>query len=732
MTRAIRISLVGLVLACAAGDGVGAAQRPAGEAAAAIATTNHPPLPSHPSLYWLVPDSAPGRAAGRPVEESPAARFARGVRLVAAGDFAAALPLVRADLGSTPLAPYGRYYTGLALLGLQQFDEAEAAFDAAGDSARGALEEAAPLRMAEAALGRGDAARAAAILNDLSDETLTAPEEVFLRLGAAHEAAGDPVRALRAHHRVYYEFPLSEQALAAQEAIERLQTPALIPPDRFRLELDRAERLFAARRWAQARPAYAELASAAAGDDRALLVLRLASSDYYLGRHRAARDAVRPLLGRGPREAEARYIHLSATRGLGDHAGYVGLVRGLVADHPESSWAEEALNDLSGHFVRQDDEEAADTVLRELMRRFPRGRYTDRAGWRVGWRTYKQGQYGDAARIFEQAAAASPRADFRPSWLYWAARSRDRLGNRDAATSLYRVLAADYLNSYYGRLAAAILRDRREPPVTPILRIDAAGAPAPLVPTDALIRALVGLELYDAALGEVEYARKEWGDSAALQATASWIRNRRGLGPGAADRFGDVRGAITLMRRAYPHFMAAGGEALPADILRVIFPLDYWPLITKYSEAHRLDPYLMAALISQESTFTPDVRSAANAVGLMQLIPGTARRYAAKLGMRFSPAMLTQPETNIRLGMRYFRDLMDRFGGAHFALAGYNAGEHRVARWIAERPMFTQDEFIDDIPFQETQNYVKRILGTADDYRRLYGGGSIRAAAAAR
>ena len=738
--HAVRISLIGLTLVLAAGDGVGAARPSENDASAragsqapeaAISTTIHPSLPSHASQYWLVPDSALGRS-GRPAEESAAARFARGVRLIAAGDFAAGLPLVRsAELASTPLAAYGRYYTGVALLGLQQFEAAEAAFDAI-DSIRGALEEAAPLRTAEAALGRGDARRAAAILSDLSDETVTALDEVLLGLGRAYEAAGDSARALGAYHRVYYEFPLSEQALPAQGAIERLQTPSLIPPNRFRLELDRAERLFAARRWAQARPAYAELASVAAGDDAALVVLRLASSEYQLGRHRAARDMLRPMLDGGPREAEARYIHSSATRGLGDHTAYIALVRGLVADHPESRWAEEALNDLAAHYIRADDEGAADAVLRDLLRRFPRGSHRDRAAWRVGWRAYKQGQYADAARIFEQAAAASPRADFRPSWLYWAARSRDRLGRRDAATELYRIVAADYSNSYYGRLASAILRDRREAPAATIVRIDAARPPTPLVPSDAVVRALVTLELYDDALAEVEYARTKWGDSAVLQATAAWIRHRRGLLPDATDRFADVRGAITQMRRAYPHFMAAGGEQLPADILRVIFPLDYWPLIRKYSEAHRLDPYLMAALISQESTFTPDVRSSANAVGLMQLIPATGRRYAAKIGIRFSNALLTNPETNIRLGMRYFRDLMDRFGGAHFALAGYNAGEHRVARWMTERPGFTRDEFIDDIPFQETQNYVKRILGTADDYRRLYGGGVPTTADAAR
>ncbi len=194
---------------------------------------------------------------------------------------------------------------------------------------------------------------------------------------------------------------------------------------------------------------------------------------------------------------------------------------------------------------------------------------------------------------------------------------------------------------------------------------------------------------------------------------------------------GDLRTGINAMKRAYPQYMAAGGERLPSDLLKVLFPVNYWPLIKRYSAEQQLDPYMMAALIAQESTFTEDVKSSANAYGLMQIVPATGRQYARslKLPRKFSIGMLTTAETNLKMGTAYFADLVRQFGGAHYALATYNAGPGRVAKWIAQRPGIDRDEFIDDIPFPETQNYVKKILGTAEDYRRLYGGESATIAA---
>ena len=701
---------------------------------AQVTTTSHPPLPADPSHYWLIPESPAPPAASQP-STANLRELARGVALLADDDFAGALPLVtNPALQTTPLAMYARYYAGVALLGLERPDEAMAMLASLEGKVEGYLQDAVPLRLADAALAREVPAVAVGVLERASIYTLSAPEEVLLRLGAAMEAAEEPERALGTYRRVYDEFPMSEQAEVAEGAIEALKLQPGIPADRVPALLARAERLFTARQWTEAKAGFAPLLRLATGDDRELVALRLAECDNYLNRRTAARNALAPLLETATRQAEARYFHLTATRAMGQRTSYVALAREFVADDPDSPWAERTLNELASHYITVDDDAKADDVFRELVRRFPGGRYADRAAWNIGWLAYKRDRFTEAASTFEAAAVASPRANYRPSWLYWAARSHDRLGNEPAANALYRVAASDYLNSYYGRLASTVLAERGEAAVRPIVVTSPTGAalsgqdPGTAVPTAQVIRTLASVGLYDQALQEAEYADLAWGDSSALQATRAWLRYQRAARPQPADHFADLRGAITTMRRAYPQFMAAGGEQLPPQVLQVIFPLEHWPLIKKYSDAHELDPYLITALVAQESTFTVDVRSSANAVGLMQLIPGTARRYAGRLGIRYSSGILTQAETNIRLGMRYFKDLMNRFGDAHFALASYNAGEGRISRWIRERPGFAQDEFIDDIPFLETRNYVKRILGTADDYRRLYDGGTLRTA----
>src|SRR4029077_4046986 len=166
-----------------------------------------------------------------------------------------------------------------------------------------------------------------------------------------------------------------------------------------------------------------------------------------------------------------------------------------------------------------------------------------------------------------------------------------------------------------------------------------------------------------------EFAAANWGDSPVLQATVAWVNRQKSFSEKGTAQFNLARGAINLMKRAYPQYLAAGGAQLPRDLLTIIYPLSYWDLIRKYSAQNDLDPYLVASLMSQESTFVADIRSSANAYGLTQLLPVTARQYARKLKMKYSSRLLTDPDANIRIGAAFFADTIRRFGALHLALA---------------------------------------------------------------
>jgi soluble lytic murein transglycosylase len=675
--------------------------------------------PARPALtasdLWLVPS---------PEQVNARSTLAHAVGELSTGHAEQSLPVFAKATSDPVLGGYALLFMGRGQLALGRTKDAT--FTArqllsVAPAPSPALAEAAYELAADAAETASDWSGAIKALQDYLAVKPTRSASLLLRLGHAAVLAGEKSIALQSYSRIYYEFALTPEARDAETEVIRIRPAALaVTPDTYVPELGRAERLFAARRYADARRSFDLLRPLATGEDRSHIDLRLAEADFHLKRYAAARDALRAILDRqAVRSTEAQYYLIGATRELGREDEYVALVRAFVDTTPEADYAESALNDLGTYYIVKDQDDKAAEVFAEQYRRFPQGLYADRAAWKAGWAAYRRGDYAETMRTFEGAAVTLRRADYRPAWLFWAARSHARVGQRDAAIALFRQVVGDYRNSYYGRQAAREI-DAMQAASRPAPASSVAAArrelPATMVPgarpSNALIvQHLLAAGMYDEAIAELRRAQADAGSSPMIEATIAYALNRKG----------ELRPGITAMRRAYPQFMASGGEAMPIDMLAVIFPIDYWSMIQRYATARGLDPYLMAALVAQESTFQADVRSSANAYGLMQIVPATGRRYAQTLGIRpFRTSRLTEAETNIRIGMAYFADLVRQFGHVVPALAAYNAGDTRVARWLDERPGLDREEFIDDIPFPETQNYVKRIIGTAEDYRRLY------------
>ena len=444
MTRAARGPALALAAAwlVALGGPALRAQSAADIAVPLPTATAHAPVPTTLDDVWIAPTGKPGASMQA---------LARAVRLLADDHAAEAAPLVRkASLGGTPLADYQRYYTGLVAFRLGKLDAAREALDAlVADGPHWYLADGARQLAGAVAEAQNDFGAAAKYYEPLTHRTTLAPDDAWSRLARVRQALGDGQGAAEAYAHVYYEFPLSDLANAAAAQIDALHAwePLTADSGRYRLELGRAERLFGSRRYGEARDGFSALAPLASGDDRERVSLRLAECDYYLKRYQAARDALEPWTSSAHRRAEARFFHLSSLRGLKDDTEYQRLARALVDDFPTDSWAEETLNNLGSHYIIGDEDVKADAVFRELAARFPDGRYAQRALWKIGWNAYRTGQWDECAREFEQAATRFPRADYRPSWLYWAARSREQLSDTAAADRLYGVLVADYVNS---------------------------------------------------------------------------------------------------------------------------------------------------------------------------------------------------------------------------------------------------------------------------------------------
>ena len=157
-------------------------------------------------------------------------------------------------------------------------------------------------------------------------------------------------------------------------------------------------------------------------------------------------------------------------------------------------------------------------------------------------------------------------------------------------------------------------------------------------------------------------------------------------------------------------------------ILKQIYPLKYREYVEQYSEKYNLDKYLVYAIIKAESNFKPDIVSTSGAIGLMQLMDATAEELANEINYMYpSNEILYEPETSIALGTAYFNKLLAIYeGNVNLALTAYNAGIGNVKKWIDNQTIKSDGSDIENIPFKETNNYVRKILRDYKIYKDLY------------
>ena len=303
------------------------------------------------------------------------------------------------------------------------------------------------------------------------------------------------------------------------------------------------------------------------------------------------------------------------------------------------------------------------------------------------WRARTSLRNGEWYRLLDDIASMSDKERESEEWQYWRAIALQRSSQVLAADAALNKLSSE--RSYYGFLAADELGQ------------DYALEHAELAADEEAISRL-------AARTDIIRARELFFVGQDGRGRSEWDAVVRHL---SADQ--KIQAAILAHRWGWHSRAIATAASLQEyDDLSIRYPLPYKPLFEQSSSAARISPTWAYGIARSESLFMRDVRSRAGAIGLMQLMPATGKEVAREIRLPYSGvATLTNPESNIRLGTSYLGQMAERYSGNRvLATAAYNAGPHRVDKWLPESGSLDARVWIENIPFNETRKYVKRVL----------------------
>ena len=678
--------------------------------------------------------------AASDAEQRGQAFLVLGYREYQAKEFAlAADSLQHAVETNFSLADFARYYQASAAR--QGGEPAQAAEVLDGFSARYPQS---PLRFdalaiaAQSLLDSNQPERAIQVL--IVEPLVRRRPALAILLAQAYRDTKRPVEAARVFQEVYDAFPTAPESLTAGSALasQRTELGTAFPEASEEIQTARADILVNRSRLQDAIDEYAALLAKrpesplaprwAVGRARCLLRLREASKVI---------DSLTGSFAGGPEyEAERLAALVEAYLQKSDAEAAGVLLAQLRAAYPATQAFSAALSSFGNFYVRQGDWNEAVKYYQPLAESFPQTNRGREADWRLAWSSYLARDLPQAKVALAAHLTRYPRSDHGPAALYWLGRIAEQEGAIGEARAFYEALRQRFIQSYYGWQAANQLKGLAAQKTVPagdgpsattagLIQGIPPREPAPLPPcrqstASDLLRpsaTLKDLSLDELAEDYLKGIIADHPDSPELRLALSWLEAEQGR-PAAG---------LFSAKRAVSDVYAYDFSELPEELWRLLYPQAYWPLVRRQSRASSLDPYLVMALIRQESAFNPRALSVANARGLMQILPETVSR--SRRGRARAARRLYDPTYNVRFGTRHLRGLLRELGDDPAkALAAYHAGDFRVRDWTNKITFQDSAEFVETIPIPATRAYVDWVLRDTAIYRQLMTGKATFAA----
>jgi soluble lytic murein transglycosylase len=544
----------------------------------------------------------------------------------------------------------------------------------------------------------------------------------------AYEQTGDQNRALATYRRLYFFAPDAAESAEAATSVTRLGST--LSPASVEEAMTRADRLYTAKKFADALTAYTDAFAKFSATATAANQLRRGIAAYSV---RKTPDAVAALstipTSAGETRAEALFYLAQTYARARQWEQARATAEELRRTFPNSNFTPRTFVAVGQIAEDAKNETDASYFLRAAVNGFANSIEVAQAQFDLAWEAHDAKNYAESSRMLTEHLAfyADKNTDNRGRAGYWAARDSERAGKLGEARALYEAMQARYDANWYGYLAKMRLDvlSRTTPAkafpedstvaraVANLKTVTVAEETAGMEEDTRLIKAdqLWNVGLDEWALTELAKAGEKAPDSPKVNLAIAKIYRSDD---------DNVR-ALNTLRRSFPDYSQMKPEEMTREQWDVFYPLAYWDIIVQESKARNLDPYQVAGLIRQETIFTTRARSGANAYGLMQVLVPTARLTARKYGVsrEITAETLYEPRLNIQLGTAYLRDQIDKFGRIEYVAAAYNAGPLRAVQWKASLPLEI-DEWAEAVPFKETRGYVQGVVRNRLQYLRLY------------
>lgn len=668
-------------------------------------------------------------AAAQPAPAARNGALAAAAAAAARGEAGAAERLAALAPEHPQIADFLAYWRAQALAGTRRFEEAAAVLGPVWQTRfPSSIAGRAAVLGAESLVKAGRFADALKML-ERGGKDLPEPQAT-LAAALAREGLGEKTRAAELYRLVYCFYPLAKESSAARDALAALEKdPSLrLPPMPDELLAERAARLAAAGRDAEARAEWLSLArSGAAQQMRETAQVRAAAALYS---QRKTRDALAELgamrLTSTGAEAERLHYIVLCHRRLDDPQAMLEALAELRRLAPKSRWTLLATIQAANHFLVRNEAASFVPLFRACAEDFPEEPEAAGCHWKVSWRAWLD-RRSAAADLLKEHVSRHPGSDRAGAALYFLGKTEEERGNFQSAHVYYSELRSRFPNFYYATLAAS-------KPQPAAGNGGGAGLAARFVESirwperprnadfrpgeEAKWRIARARHLAAESLGiwaeiELRFGARNGSSPYALALEAAEIASGRGAW-GVAVRH--IRGTV-------PGYLWLPREAAPRRFWELAFPFPYRDLIRREAQKHGLDPLLVAALIRQESEFDPEAVSPSGAIGLMQVMPATGRELGRRLRMRpVTRRALHNPAVNVTVGTYFLARLLEsRQGRVEEALAAYNAGPTRIPVWAGWGEFREPAEFVETIPLQQTRDYVQIILRNREIYRWLYG-----------